>query len=87
MKLYIEVAIGKEELIQKITGRHTSLRSDWNFVSSLEEADLILTDNPAKFYPTPKHTNLMCAHRYGIVNPGEGWGGPFAIAHIEYFDD
>ena len=82
-KMYIEVAVGKSELIEKITGSKTMLRSDgWELVSSPEGADWILTDNPAKFYPAPKSTTLMCTHDHGMVNPGEDWGGPFAIAHI-----
>ena len=84
--MYIEVAQGREEVIERITGSRTTLRPDWNFVSDLKEADFILTDNPAKFYPTPKHVNLVCTHAHGMVNPGEDWGGPFAITHI-LFDE
>lgn len=72
--LYIEVANGKSEIIRKITDGKTSLRPDWDFVSTPEGANVILTDNPAKFYPAPKHTSLYCTHDHGMVDPGKGWG-------------
>jgi len=84
MKLYIEVAVGKDELIAQIKSSHTTLRPDWVFVSTAEEADSILTDNPAKFHPTRKC--LWCTHPNGIVSQGEGWGTA-KIPHIEIFDD
>lgn len=87
MKLYVEVAVGKDEVIEKIKSSKTTLRPDWEFVSTPVGADVILTDNPVKFYPTPKHTNLLCTHAHGMVNPGEGWGGPFAIPHITFDDE
>jgi len=85
--LYVEVAVGKDELIEKIKGSKTTLRPDWEFVSTPEGVDCIVTDNPAKFYPFPKHTIVWCTHKNGMVNPGEDWGGPFAISHLQYFDD
>jgi hypothetical protein len=84
MKLYIEVAVGKDELIEKIKGSHTTLRSDWTYVATPEEADAILTDNPAKFYPSQKC--LWCTHENGVVSRGEGWGTG-KIPHIQFFDD
>lgn len=84
MKLYIEVAVGKDELIEKIKGSQTMLRPDWTFVSTVEEADSIVTDNPAKFHPTRK--TLWCTHPNGIVSQGEGWGTA-KIPYIGFSDD
>jgi hypothetical protein len=82
--LYVEVAVGKDELIEKIKSSKTTLRPDWTFVPTAEEADTILTDNPAKFHPTRKC--LWCTHPNGVVSQGEGWGTA-KIPHIEIDDE
>lgn len=85
-RMYVEVAVGKDEIIRKIKESKSMLRPDWEFVDSPDNATAILTDTPRKFYPTPKHVLLYCTHENGFVNPGEGWP-EVKIPHVMFDEE
>jgi len=72
-KFFIDVAIGKQEIIDKVRASKTAIHPESVFTDDLDNADAIITDLPSKYYPRNGRTVIVTRDGMGVHRESMGW--------------